>query len=207
MSLLSPTDAPPVEVHRGPGRPRDARADRAILDATLELAGTVGLGGLTMDAVAAKAGVSKATIYRRWSSKESLVLDAWMAVFTDDTIPDTGTIEGDLTILMGGLRDNISKGLLARVLPQMVAASQVNEELAAAYRAFVAHRRRRTLVVLERAIARGELPPVDVDLVQDLLVGPLFYRTLMSGAVSDDDTVATVVKTVLAGVRAQFGRS
>jgi AcrR family transcriptional regulator len=184
------------------------RADRAILDATLELAGTLGLGGLTMDAVAAKAGVSKATIYRRWASKESLVLDAWMACFSDDNIPDTGTVEGDLVILLGGLRDNISKGLLARVLPQMVAASQVNAELADAYRQFVAQRRRRTVVALQRAMERGELPPgIDLDLVQDLLSGPLFYRTLMSGAVSDDDVVATVVATVLAGVRAQFGRS
>jgi AcrR family transcriptional regulator len=209
MPLPSSTEeAPPVVVPRGPGRPRDVRADRAILDATLELAGSVGLGGLTMDAVAAKAGVSKATIYRRWSSKESLVLDAWMACFTDDTIPDTGSVEGDLTILMGGLRDNISKGLLARVLPQMVAAAQVNEELAAAYRQFVAHRRRRTLVVLQRAIDRGELPAaIDLDLVPDMLVGPLFYRTLMSGSVSDDKVVATVVATVLAGARAQFGRS
>jgi AcrR family transcriptional regulator len=208
LSLPSPTDLHDEVIHRGPGRPRDVRADRAILDATLDLAGSVGLGGLTMDAVAARAGVSKATIYRRWSSKESLVLDAWMACFTDDTIPDTGRLEDDLVELMGGLRDNISKGLLARVLPQMVAASQVNEELDRAYKQFVLNRRRRTTVVLTRAIERGELPPgTDLDLVQDMLVGPLFYRTLMSGAVSDDAVVATVVETVLAGVRAQIGRS
>jgi hypothetical protein len=89
----------------------------------------------------------------------------------------------------------------------MVAASQVNDELAGAYRQFVAQRRRRTVVALERAMERGELPPgIDLDLVQDLLSGPLFYRTLMSGAVSDDDVVVTVVDTVLAGVRQQFGR-
>jgi AcrR family transcriptional regulator len=208
LSLPLLTDAPEPVVHRGPGRPRDGRAHRAILDATLELAGSVGLGGLTMDAVAARAGVSKATIYRRWSSKESLVLDAWMACFSDDTIPDMGRLEDDLVVVLGGLRDNLSKGLLARVLPQMVAASQTNEDLAAAYRQFVSHRRRRTETVLGRAIERGELPTdVDLDLVQDMLVGPLFYRTLMSGAVSDDALVATVVDTVLAGVRAQFGRS
>jgi AcrR family transcriptional regulator len=208
LSLPSPTDLHDEVTHRGPGRPRDARAHRAILDATLELAGSVGLGGLTMDAVAAKAGVSKATIYRRWSSKESLVLDAWMACFTDDTIPDNGSLEADLVWLMGGLRDNISKGLLARVLPQMVAASQVNDELNRAYRQFVLNRRRRTTVVLTRAIERAELPPgTDLDLLQDMLVGPLFYRTLMSGAVSDDEVLATVIETVLAGVRAQIGRS
>jgi AcrR family transcriptional regulator len=204
----SSTDVRAEVVPRGPGRPRDARADGAILDATLRLVGSVGLGGLTMDAVAATAGVSKATIYRRWASKEALVLDAWMACFTDDTIPDTGSLERDLVTILGGLRDNITKGLLARVLPQMVAASQVNEELARAYREFVLNRRARTTVVLTRAIERGELPAgMDLDLVQEMLVGPLFYRTLLSGEVIDDDLVATVVQTVLAGVRAQIGRS
>jgi AcrR family transcriptional regulator len=204
----SSTDVRDDVAPRAPGRPRDARADAAILDATLRLVGSVGLGGLTMDAVAATAGVSKATIYRRWASKEALVLDAWMACFTDDTIPDTGRLELDLVSILGGLRDNITKGLLARVLPQMVAASQVNDELARAYREFVVGRRWRTTVVLNRAIERGELPPgTDLDLVQDMLVGPLFYRTLLSGEVTDDDLVATVVQTVLAGMRAQIGRS
>jgi AcrR family transcriptional regulator len=204
----SSTDVRDEVAPRAPGRPRDARADAAILDATLRLVGSVGLGGLTMDAVAATAGVSKATIYRRWASKEALVLDAWMACFTDDTIPDTGSLERDLVSILGGLRDNITKGLLARVLPQMVAASQVNDELARAYREFVVGRRWRTTVVLNRAIERGELPPgTDLDLVQDMLVGPLFYRTLLSGEVTDDDLVATVVQTVLAGMRAQIGRS
>ena len=208
MPLPSSTDVREEVAPRAPGRPRDARADSAILDATLRLVGSVGLGGLTMDAVAATAGVSKATIYRRWASKEALVLDAWMACFTDDTIPDTGSLERDLVIILGGLRDNITKGLLARVLPQMVAASQVNEELARAYRQFVVGRRRRTSVVLNRAIERGELPAgMDLELAQDMLVGPLFYRTLLSGEVTDDDLVATVVQTVLAGMRAQIGRS
>ena len=208
MPPPSSTDVRDEVAPRAPGRPRDARADAAILDATLRLVGSVGLGGLTMDAVAATAGVSKATIYRRWASKEALVLDAWMACFTDDTIPDTGRLELDLVSILGGLRDNITKGLLARVLPQMVAASQVNDELARAYREFVVGRRWRTTVVLNRAIERGELPPgTDLDLVQDMLVGPLFYRTLLSGEVTDDDLVATVVQTVLAGMRAQIGRS
>ena len=79
MPLPSSTDVREEVAPRAPGRPRDARADSAILDATLRLVGSVGLGGLSMDAVAATAGVSKATIYRRWASKEALVLDARMA--------------------------------------------------------------------------------------------------------------------------------
>lgn len=194
--------------HRSPGRPRDARADTAILDATLELAGSVGLAGLTMDAVAALAGVSKATIYRRWSSKESLVLDAWMACFTDESVPDTGSVKGDLVAMTRMTRDAVSTGTYSRVLPQMVAAARVNEELAAVYQQFVANRRRRTQTVLERAINRGELPAgLDLELVQDMLVGPLFYRALITGTPSPDEITAQIVDIVVSGVVAIAART
>ena len=186
---------------RGPGRPRDARCDPAILEATLELAAAVGLGGLTMDAVAARAGVSKATIYRRWSSKEALVLDAWMACFPLESVPDTGSLTGDMIAHARQFRDTVSTGTFSRVLPQMVAAARVNDELAAVYQRFVTERRARMRVALERAVARGELPAgVDLELVQDLLIGPQFYRTLVSGEASSDEVIAEVVAIVVAGV-------
>ena len=192
---------------RGPGRPRDARADRAILEATLELAGSVGLGALTMDAVATRAGVSKATIYRRWCSKEALVLDAWMGCFPVEEVPDTGSLKGDLIANARVLRDAVSTGTFSRVLPQMVAAARVNEELAEVYRDFVAQRRARTRVALERAVVRGELTAgVDLELVQDLLTGPVFYRALMSGEPSSDELIAAVVDIVVAGVVQTSGR-
>ena len=126
MPLPSSTE-PARLAPRGPGRPRDAHADEAILEATLELAGTVGLIGLTMDAVAARAGVSKATIYRRWSSKESLVLDAWMACFPVEEFPDAGSLVGDLVANARMISDSFSVGTFAKVLPQMVAAARVND--------------------------------------------------------------------------------
>jgi AcrR family transcriptional regulator len=186
---------------RGPGRPRDARCDHAILDATLELAGAVGLGGLTMDAVAARAGVSKATIYRRWSSKEALVLDAWMACYPLEAVPDTGSLTGDLIAHSRQFRDAVSEGVYGRVLPQMLAAARVNEDLAEVFRRLVADRRARVRVALERAVERGELSSgVDLELVQDLLIGPLFYRTVVSGEASTDEMIAEVVAIVVAGV-------
>jgi len=167
----------------------------------MELAGAVGLAGLTMDAVAARAGVSKATIYRRWSSKEALVLDAWMACFPLEPVPDTGSLTGDLIAHSRQFRDAVSTGTFGRVLPQMVAAARVNEDLAGVFRRLVEDRRARVRVALERAVERGELHAgVDLELVQDLLIGPLFYRTLMSGEPSSDEVIAEVVTIVVAGV-------
>jgi AcrR family transcriptional regulator len=187
----------PIESRR-PGRPRDARADRAILEATLDLVGEIGLAGLTVDAVAARAGVSKATIYRRWASKEALVLNAWQECVARTPAPDTGSLRGDLEALIGSLHDGIGSGTMLRVFPQMVAAARTNEELSEEYRRFVAERRRPMREVLRRARSRGEIAEdVDLDVVHDLLVGPLVYRVLISGARIDRRTIETVVDMVL----------
>ena len=105
-AALSPTEA--LEPRR-PGRPRDARADRAILEATLELAAEFGPLGLSMDAVAERAGVSKATIYRRWSSKEALLLDAWRELAGAIPVPDSGVLRDDLRVLYAGLCRNANE--------------------------------------------------------------------------------------------------
>jgi AcrR family transcriptional regulator len=184
------------------GRPRSPECDHAILDAALAEYAANGLDGMSVDAVAARAGVSKATIYRRWSSKEALVLDAWMACYPVEAVPDTGSLTGDLIAHSRQFRDAVSTGVFGRVLPQMVAAARVNEDLAEVFRRLVAERRARVRVALDRAVERGELSAgVDLELVQDLLIGPLFYRTLMSGEPSSDDVIAEVVAIVLAGVR------
>jgi AcrR family transcriptional regulator len=187
----------PVEGRR-PGRPRDVRADRAILEATLDLVGEIGLAGLTVDAVAARAGVSKATIYRRWASKEALVLNAWQECVARTPVPDTGSLRGDLEVLLGSLRDGIGSGTMRRVFPQMVAAAGTNEELSEEYQRFVAARRRPMREVLRRARERGEIAQdVELDIVHDLLVGPFVYRVLISGGRVDRRTIETVVDMVL----------
>ena len=120
------TARPPraVDETRKPGRPRTTpRADRAILEATLDLVGETGLAGLTVDAVAARAGVSKATIYRRWDSKEALVLAAWHECGAQLPAPDTGSLRGDLEQLCGAIRDGIGTGVMEHVFPQMLAAA------------------------------------------------------------------------------------
>jgi AcrR family transcriptional regulator len=190
-----------VEEARRPGRPRDARADRAILGATLELVGETGLAGLTVDAVAARAGVSKPTIYRRWSSKESLVLAAWHECVAQLQAPDTGSLRGDLEQLCNAIREGIGSGTMQHVFPQMLAAARVNQELGADFDRFLQERRRPTREVLRRARDRGELAPdVDLDLVHDLLVGPIMYRVLVRGSTLDARTIESLIELVVRAV-------
>jgi AcrR family transcriptional regulator len=198
--LLSP---PPAETARRPGRPRDARVDDAVLAATLELVGRDGLAGLTIDAVAAHAGVGKATIYRRWQSKEALLLDAWAECMTEPPVPDTGSLRADLEVFLVELLDALTTGRTAGALAQMVAAARTDAELGERYRRFVSRRRRRLGTVLRRAQERGELGPgIDVEAIQDLLVGPMFYRILVSGGRVDQHLVMVVIDVVLAGLAA-----
>jgi AcrR family transcriptional regulator len=185
------------------GRPRSESSSAAILTATIELVAEVGIAGLTVDAVACRAGVGKATIYRRWDTKEALMLDAWMSCVSAPAVPDTGSLRDDLVELFGAFDHPLSDRDLQRVFPQMIAAAKVNVEVAEAYRAFIAERRRPMRTVLERAVARGELDAgLDLDIVHDLLVAPLMYRWIVSDGPIDDELIARIIDTVLLGVGA-----
>lgn len=191
-------------IHRG--RPRNEACTGEILEATLRLVAQVGIEGLTMDAVARDAGVGKATIYRRWSSKEALMLDAWMTCVRKPEVPDTGTLQGDLEALLGGIDHPFSDSELQRVFPQMIAAAKVNPDVADAYREFIAQRRAPMQAVLQRAVARGEIDPaVDLQVVHDLLVAPLMYRWLVSDAPVDEAVIGRIIAVVTAGANAAAG--
>jgi AcrR family transcriptional regulator len=199
--VAAPADGPrtaAVDETRKPGRPRDARADRAILEATLDLVGETVLAGLTVDAVAARAGVSKATIYRRWDSKEALVLAAWHECGAQLPAPDTGSLRGDLEQLCGAIRDGIGTGVMKHVFPQMLAAARINKELGEDFDRFLHDRRRPMREVLRRARERGELAPdADLELIHDLLVGPITYRVLVKGSRPDAAMIDSLIELVV----------
>jgi AcrR family transcriptional regulator len=188
-------------IHRG--RPRNEACTGEILEAALRLVAEVGIAGLTMDAVARRAGVGKATIYRRWSSKEALMLDAWMSCVRTPEVPDTGTLQGDLELLLGGVDRPFSDAELQRVFPQMIAAAKVNPDVADAYREFIAQRRAPLQTVLQRAVARGEIDrDADLQVIHDLLVAPLMYRWMVSDAPIDDSVIRQIIAVVTAGIAA-----
>jgi AcrR family transcriptional regulator len=181
------------------GRPREPRADRAILAAALELIAQTGVHGLRMDDVADRAGVGKAAIYRRYRSKDELVRAAVAAMVSDITIPDTGTTRADLLALMreavAVYRDPIRGG----VMPSLIGAMRDDPELARTIRDDVVAARREALrEVLARGVARGDLrADLDVELALDMLGGALFYRLLVTGGPIDDRLAEGVADSVL----------
>jgi AcrR family transcriptional regulator len=168
---------------RTPGRPRSEESHQAIVRATLELLIEVGYGALTMEAVRTRAGVGKATIYRRWSSKEELVSDTIVFLHEDFAAPDTGSFRGDYAALAEAVRASASRGGAATLMPRLLGESVHDPELFAIFRAHLVEPRRAALrSVLERAVARGEIREgIDPELMVDLFAGPAVYRMLITG--------------------------
>ena len=166
-----------------PGRPRSAVADAAILEAATKLFCDLGYEGLSMEGVAAKAGVGKTTIYRRYPTKLDLVMavnGCLSAGMTPD--PDTGSLRDDLRVLARNFHAMLSQTDAGRAIPKVLAAKLANPELARAHEAFVAGRRDITIGVIRRGIERGELPSgTDPTLIADLITGPLFLRVFVTG--------------------------
>jgi AcrR family transcriptional regulator len=191
-----------AEPERRPGRPRSTAADEAILDAAIDAFIECGWDGLTIEGVAARAGVGKTTIYRRYDSRLDLLLAAARRLSQEKReTPDTGSLRGDLVALVESFLGMLTASRSGRAIPVMVAATARNPELATAYTEFIAERRAESAVPIERAIRRGELA-LDVDdaLVLDLLVAPVFYRAFVSREPVDDAFVATLVDTVLRAI-------
>jgi AcrR family transcriptional regulator len=182
------------------GRPREARADRAILDAVLELLAE-GVHDVRVDEVAERAGVGKATIYRRYRSKDELVTAAIAALVGEIAVPDTGSTEDDLLALMRDAVVVYSGRVAAGAMPALVAAMHRDAELAHAVRdGFLAARRRALRDVLVRGVGRGDLDPdLDLELALDVLGGPLFYRLLVTGGPIDEQLAAGIVDLILRG--------
>jgi len=191
------------------GRPRSERSRAAILDAAAELLLGRGLGGVSMDDVAAAAGVSKATIYRWWPRKESLALDAlyrdW-AVGCDAAL-DTGSLGGDLLALLRPWYALLTRRPYARVIGALITEAQSDPAFAREYLArFVEPRRARALAIFERAIGRGEVGlAVPVDVTLDLLYGAIYHRLLHGHAPLSERFLEQVIDTVLVGVTPRAG--
>jgi AcrR family transcriptional regulator len=187
---------------RSVGRPRDARVDRAILEATLELIAEVGVYGFRTDDVATRAGVGKGAIYRRYRSKDELVTAAVAALVGEEiALPDSGSTREDLLVLMREAVVLYRGSLAGRLMPNLIGAMAQKPDLARAVRdGFLADRRRALAEVLRRGVDRGDLrPDIDIELALDVLGGPLFYRLLVTGGPLDEQLAQAVTDLIVRG--------
>ncbi len=194
----------PGEPARTRGRPRSQPARQAVLAAAAELLLTRGLAAVSMDAVAARAGVSKATIYRWWPTKETLALDALYEQLAEPSpeAPDTGTLRGDLLALLLGWIERVGDRPFGRVIGALITEAGTDPVFGKLYRErYVEPRRAQARTIFTRAMGRGEIPVgTDVEAAIDLLYGALYHRLLHGHAPLTQEFAETVVGIVVAGI-------
>jgi AcrR family transcriptional regulator len=184
------------------GRPLDVTRDADILDAALDVLAEEGFDGMTIDMVAARAKAGKATVYRRWPSKTELVIDAVACMKNSDidftTLPDTGTLRGDLVgmIKPHAMRDGEKK---LKVMAGLISLIARNPELAEAARAAViAPRAEINRMFLQRAIDRGEISAdIDIKTIAQISPSMVTYRTMMLGMHVERDFLIHIIDTVI----------
>ena len=162
---------------KSPGRPRSAQSHQAMLQATLELLAEVGFDVMSIDAIAARAGVGKTTIYRRYASKEELVADAIESVREEMVIPDTGNLQSDIDELVQNAAQITLSPLGRQTVAMIIGSASSNAQFAKIYWTKYLQPRRKTFaIVLDRAKARNEIPTdLDSDLVFDIMSGIMLY--------------------------------
>jgi AcrR family transcriptional regulator len=171
------------------------------LEATLQLLDERGYSNLALTEVAERAGVSTATLYRRWSSKVLLVLAAMQATLFPISLPDTGNTRQDLIVFLQERIEATQRPLVSKVLPALAAERAGNPAFVEQFRQLQAPIRQMAFRLFEWGIARGDLPTsLDHDLTLDLLLGPLVSRQLINIPRLDPALAPTIVDAVLYGV-------
>lgn len=192
------------------GRPRSTTCKEAIFDATVELLDEKRYDDVTIEGVAARAGVGKQTIYKWWGSKARLAMEAFAARTVMHVAEvDTGSVEEDLVALLSAACVFLSNGKAGATLAGLLAATESDPELAVAFReTYLAGRRDTAARVIKRGIERGELPrDIDVPLLVDLIHAPLWYRLLVFKGTLDSTFAREVVRHVIAPLASGRGRT
>ena len=177
---------------------RSQRARQAVLNATADLVAEVGVERATIDEIASRSGVAKTTIYRHFASKQVLVVEAVHACIHIPVVTDTGSLRDDLISCFSGTTKASYDGRLGDMMLSLMDAAQRDPELGRLVRAQTDQRRRLATTVIERAVARGDLPAdVDVDLLVTLLAGPMIDTKHVRRHRVTDEIVDPLLDTVL----------
>jgi AcrR family transcriptional regulator len=183
---------------------RSARVREAILDAALSELIDGGYAALSVEAVAARAGVNKTTIYRRWPTLDDLLVDALME-WSHDALPamDTGSVETDLLALGGQLADVLNAGVGRQVVALVLTAGLRSAQLRETTRRYFDHQALRAIPIVNQAIDRGELPAdTDANALLTTFRAPLFYRLVTTGDPIDEELVTQAARVTLTAARA-----
>lgn len=184
MRTVARIQAPKVGTMPQPaGRPRSQAADQAILSAALESLSDVGFAKTTMSGIARRAGVSTATLYRRYHNLDDVIVASVAGLVDAQPVPDTGSLFEDLRGYLKTLADWLAGEIGTRVIPALLDEAHRNPDLAQAIRTFIGAPAREDLTTMfGRAIDRGEMrPDIDLDLVIDMCTGPFYIRRVGPG--------------------------
>lgn len=180
---------------------RGENARQRVLRAALEVLADKGLPGLTMEAVARRAGASKATLYRHWASPAAMLVDAMDSMSRVLPVPTTGGLRTDLLELLGRLQAHVITQPYPRLMAAFMDAAERDPALWDLHAQLTQRRREPIRHVLAEAIQRGDIPSdTDLEVVLDLLIGPTFYRRFVAHGTFPDDYAASVVDHVLKAV-------
>src|SRR5437588_2845228 len=177
-----------------------------VLEAALEELGDVGYGAFTIESVAARAAVAKSTIYRHWSDKLALIADAF-ETFHEQMVPgiDSGSPRDRLERLVRHVAEVVVDSTFSVCIPALIEGAERDPRLREFHHRYSAERRQTLVDVIAEGIALGDFPPrLDPELAALALLGPIFYRRLMSGEAFDPNRAGDLVDTVL-GLIAEGG--
>ncbi len=205
LAAATRTTTTPVEEAELPPAtdPRVALSRERVLSATLELLTESGLGGLTIDDVSKRSGVAKTTIYRHWTNRNSLIIDACLLMTDgDQDPPDTGSIEGDLRAILTELADLLTTARWSSIMPSIIDAAERELEIAAVHSQLQVRHSAPMRATLERAVERGQISPdADTSAMASALRGPLYFRRWFTREPIDGPFIDFVVRGVMAGCR------
>ncbi|WNG83490.1 TetR/AcrR family transcriptional regulator [Mycobacterium sp. ITM-2016-00316] len=191
------TTSTPIAAPRR-GRPRDDRLDAAIVAAAVAEVGAKGWGGATIEGIAARAGVGRASIYRRWGSKYELFQYAAVSITQPSEGVDTGSFVDDLFAALLPIADMLTQPELAALLPSLLAEATNDQAVRSTVRTFAGRCRQQAIDAVERARTRGDVPAsTDADALVDMLAGGLVYRRLLLGEAADAAAVRALIRQAL----------
>jgi AcrR family transcriptional regulator len=203
LGPMPATVAATVAATARPGRPRSERARLAIMEAAADLLIEGGLAAATIEAIAARAKVSKVTIYKWWPSRGAVAIDAYFHRYRAGfTFEDTGDVAHDLTAQVQALAGDF-RGRAGEVMAELIGEAQSDDCLAEVLRdRWIQPRREMVGALLRRAIDRGQIRrDIDVEILMDQLYAPLYYRLVIRHQPLDETLAPALVRTMLDGIR------